>query len=255
MNSSLPPLDMHAHVDVGIPTSEIDGLQAAVFAVTRSLEEASRALKRQDRAAVWGVGCHPGLVQAQRAFSTAEFEKLVELTAFVGELGLDGKSSVPMDLQRRTLDGALASLEDHPRIVSIHSYGATREVLEILASRRVKGVILHWWLGDSVETRQAIDLGCFFSVNASTIRRDAILASIPIDRLLTETDHPFGDRYSRGPRRPGAVADVESAVARVHGITAADVRLQVWRNLRRLATETGTSRLLPRVLVNHLAAA
>ena len=98
-------------------------------------------------------------------------------------------------------------------------------------------------------------MGCFFSVNMSAARHGEVMSAVPLDRVLTETDHPFGDRRSKGPRRPGSVADVESALARTYRISAPDLRLQVWRNLRRLTTETGTSRLLPRTVFSHLAAA
>jgi TatD DNase family protein len=67
---------------------------------------------------------------------------------------------------------------------------------------------------------------------------------LPLDRVLTETDHPFGDR-GRPSARPGAVEAVEAALASHHRLTEDAVRLQVWRNLGRLAAEAGCIRLLP----------
>ena len=51
---ALLPLDLHAHVDTSIGASELSALQAIVFAVTRSLDEAEQALKRSDRTTIWG---------------------------------------------------------------------------------------------------------------------------------------------------------------------------------------------------------
>ena len=63
---TLPPLDLHAHIDPTIAPNDLDDLRAVVFAVTRSLDEAQQALERTDSTTVWGVGCHPGLVASQK---------------------------------------------------------------------------------------------------------------------------------------------------------------------------------------------
>ena len=81
---ALPPLDMHAHVDTGIEAAELSALQAIVFAVTRSLDEAEQALKRADTTTIWGVGCHPGLVGVQRAFDVERFQALAAAAPYVG---------------------------------------------------------------------------------------------------------------------------------------------------------------------------
>ena len=43
--------------------------------------------------------------------------------------------------------------------------------MEVLEAGSPPGIILHWWLGDAQQTRRAVDLGCYFSVNASSVRR------------------------------------------------------------------------------------
>ena len=250
---SLPPLDLHAHIDAGIAAAELSALQAVVFAVTRSLDEAERALKRSDETTIWGVGCHPGLVGVQKEFDTERFRALVETTPYAGELGLDGVSRVPMAMQRRTLAAALSVLQRYPRITSLHSYKATSEVVSLLEEWPQPGLILHWWLGTERETERAIELGCYFSVNRSSIRKTDLLAQIPLDRVLPETDHPFGDK-GRGPRRPGQVRQVEVALAEAHGISAEEIRTRTWQTLASIVQETKTGRLLP-IQVRHQLAA
>lgn len=250
----IPPLDLHAHIDPSIDAKELHDLDGVVFAVTRSLVEASTALGRHDDLIVWGVGCHPGLVRAQQHFSPEGFATLLERSPFVGELGLDGASRVAMETQRATLRSALAVLAEMPRIVSLHSYEATALLIEELEAQPVVGAILHWWLGDPSLTRRAVQLGCYFSVNASSVRRTDLLEIIPADRLLTETDHPFGDRYARRPRRPGNVEDVEKAIAAHRQMDRSVVRRQVWRNLGGLVKDTGCARLLPRSIRSILSA-
>ena len=241
---SPPPIDAHAHIDADIDPLEIRKLGAFVIAVTRTLDEADIATLRTDNMAVWGVGCHPGLKKAQNAFDTNRFEELLTRTAVAGELGLDGKSRVSMDQQVATLEKALNVLRRKPRLASLHSNAATGQLLELLEACCPPGIVLHWWLGDARQTERAVELGCYFTVNASSVRRKDVLAAIPMDRVLTETDHPFGDRRSR-PRRPGSVADVEQALGLQHGMSPSEVRRLMWSNLRLLIKTTGCSTMLP----------
>lgn len=248
-----PPLDLHAHVDTKIEATELIALRATVFAVTRSLDEAERALKRSDQTTIWGVGCHPGLIQAQKAFDPNRFQALAEMTPYVGEIGLDGTSRVPMDLQRQTLTSALRVLQRNPRITSLHSYKTTNEVLSLITDYPQPGLILHWWLGTARETNRAVELGCYFSVNRSSVRRRALLAQMPLDRILPETDHPYGNRGG-GLWRPGEVGHVEAVLAKVHGLGREEIRRRTWRTLASIAQETRTARLLPWRIRCRLAA-
>jgi TatD DNase family protein len=159
-----------------------------------------------------------------------------------------------METQRATFRAALGVLGALPRIVSLHSYMATDALIEELADRPIKGAILHWWLGDALLTARAVELGCFFSINASSVRRRDLLRIIPPDRILTETDHPFGDRGSAAPRQPGAMRSVEQELAKHLHSTPDDVRRQVWMNLHELVRSVGCGGLLPRGIRAQLAA-
>lgn len=251
---SLPPLDLHAHVDATIAASELTALSAVIFVATRTLDEAQTAVARRDRFAVWGVGCHPANAAAQREFDPIRFGGLIERTCFVSEIGLDGAARVDMDIQRSTLVAVLEAVARRPRVTSLHSYRATGDVLDCLAVTPIRGAVLHWWLGSVDETARAVEMGCFFSVNASSVRKAGALDHLPLERILTETDHPFGDRRNRARARPGAVTDVERAVAKHHSLTATEVRGVVWDNLARLVQETETARLLPRAIRLQLIA-
>ena len=242
----LPPLDTHAHVSTDIPAADLEKLGAVVLIATRSLSDFDEVVSRRDLVSVWGVGCHPSLVGVQRAFAPAEFERALATTPYVAEVGLDGDSRVPIEKQQETLRLILELVTRLPRIVSIHSYKATGAILSLLAEKGIQdGRILHWWLGDETETRRALELGCFFSVNYSMIRSTDTWRTIPVDRLLLETDHPSGDRFSAAPRQPGRIQSVEAAVAKQHGISAQQLRLRVWKNFAGIVSATNTRSLLP----------
>src|SRR5262249_37155228 len=138
-------------------------------------------------------------------------------------------------------------------VISLHSRSASDEMLAELKRSPGVGRILHWWIGTAEQTRRAIDLGCYFSLPPAAARNEARLEIIPIDRILTETDHPFGDRGAASAR-PGNFAGIENVLARIHGLSAVELRHHVWCNLGTLVRETGCGRLLPRAVQVTLAA-
>lgn len=255
MTPALPPLDLHAHVKTTIPARDLEQLGAVVFVATRSLDEFASTQRRHDAVTIWGVGCHPGVNSAQDAFDAERFASLARSTPFVSEVGLDGRSKVPMARQEQTFRAVLRVLSEHPRITSIHSSGAPGRVLDALEATPVRGAVLHWWRGTPAQTARAVRLGCWFSVNVAGVKHAADVASIPLDRILTETDHPSGDRGASEPRQPGSVAGVESALAAIHGVTDSDIRHQVWANFSQLVSEADIEPLLSGPVRRMLSAA
>lgn len=253
MTPQLPPLDLHAHINPKTRPVDLERLGAVVFAATRSLDEYESVRTRRDQVTVWGVGCHPGVAQAQHDFDAERFGSLLASTAFVSEIGLDRRSKVPLEEQERVLDSILGHLQAAPRIASIHSSGAPGRVLDALERRQIRGAVLHWWRGDDSQTRRAVQLGCWFSINAAGVKYPHHVSLIPIERILTETDHPSGDRTSTSPRQPGSVDDVEQALARIYSVDVQVVRGQVWTNLARLVGETNVEYLLPTAVRRMIA--
>ena len=74
-----------------------------------------------------------------------------------------------------------------------------------------------------------------FSVNASQARSWKSLRLVPADRLLLETDYPFGDRSESPPRRPGNLARSETAVSTALSMSPDALRRRTWSNLKDIA--------------------
>lgn len=251
----LPPIDAHAHVLTTIDSRDLRALRSALFAVTREPAEWTAAAGRRDELCVWGLGCHPQLSGAIASFDASRLAELVAATPLIGEVGLDGGSRVPMADQRRVFRAVLAVARDQSRLVSIHSVRASAEVLdELEAVGEVSGAILHWWRGSAAETRRAVELGCFFSLNGAEAARPQVLSLLPIDRVLTETDFPHARRSDKTADRPGAVGSIESALGDAWSLSSDGVRRQIWRNLARICAATRTSSLMPRRLQGSLLA-
>ena len=97
-------------------------------------------------------------------------------------------------------------------------------------------VILHWFTGSRSEAKRAVALGCYFSINAEMVRADrgrALVAELPFDRILTETDGPFTQVDGR-PSEPADVKTTVTSIARVLGLSPESVGKRVQSNLRSL---------------------
>jgi TatD DNase family protein len=241
-------LDAHAHLDPHCTSTELADT-GAVLAMTLSLDEADKVVGRAEPLITWGVGCHPRKLVAQQAFDIDHFAQLAEHSAIIGEIGLDVAYQVPLELQLKTFRCALGFAAKNPRLVSIHSFRSTSLVLEELRRTPVIAPILLWWTGTAAETRQAVDLGCYFSVHSAVARRSIFRTQVPLERLLVESDHGWADPPGAIPHRVIWVEYLLSAQLRMN---VREVRQLVWQNFTQVVRLTGTRELLPQGLVGLL---
>jgi TatD DNase family protein len=240
-------LDAHAHLDQAWTAVEL-GDSGSVLAMTLSLEEAALAISRHDSQIVWGAGCHPRKVRGQESFDAERFRQLAEQTALVGEIGLDAGphyAHASLETQLQTFRGILEIVSDLPRIVSIHSYQATELVLRELRKQPISIPILHWWTGNVEQTREAVALGCYFSVHSAVARHSKFRTTVPRERILVESDHGYEDPPAAIPCR---IEWVEHLVAQQLGLYREDVRRLVWQNLATIVQKTNTQKVLPEPL-------
>ena len=79
----------------------------------------------------------------------------------------------------------------------------------------------------------ASNLGCYFSVNAEMLTKDArraVVGTLPLNRILTETDGPFTSTLNQ-PAKPADVALVLRMLQPVFGIDEEELRKQIVANL------------------------
>jgi TatD DNase family protein len=168
------------------------------------------------------LGLHPQLV-AERAGELPLWKQHLAETRYVGEVGLDAgpRFYKSLDAQKMVFRSILDLCADAGgKILTVHSVRSVSAVLDLIERHlpRDRGaVVLHWFTGSRSEARRAAELGCYFSVNAEMTRSDrgrTLVADLPINRLLTETDGPFTQINSR-PAEPADTPVVIEAIARV----------------------------------------
>jgi TatD DNase family protein len=227
----LPPIDAHAHVAVTISPEQVRSLDALVIAVTSGRAEWEAVVLRQDELTLWAAGCHPNDRVAVVEFDVEHFRAVVEQVPVVGEVGLDGASPTDTNSQLAVFDAVLAATADRPRPITIHSRFACDAVLDCLEARPQAAPILHWWRGDETQTRRALSLGCYFSLNGAEAARPRVLDFLPAERVLTETDYPHSITADPAADRPAAVETIERALSEAWDTDPGSVRVRVWANL------------------------
>lgn len=234
------PVDFHCHLDLcpdmRAAFDRCDRAGCITLAVTTTPKAfgRNRAMAASTRHVHAALGLHPQLV-AHRASELKLFEEAASSTRFIGEVGLDaGRRFYPsFALQVQVFERVMAlcaRLGD--KVISLHSVRTAKQVLDIVertGAHQTCTPILHWFTGSKPEVRRAIDLGCFFSVNEQMLRTPrgrSLLETVPLSRLLTETDAPFQSE-NNGSRAPGEVDGAARLIAESHRMRAEDVRSDI----------------------------
>ncbi len=188
------------------------------------------------------VGVHPQMTEAANLDIFEKFLSKAESSiGGIGEIGLDrrlGSTDRISGAQRRAFKMQLEVAEKLGKPVSIHSRGTLPEVLEILTSYRLKGVLLHWFAGDVRELNEATSRGYYASFGPAMVysknkRRLATLMSS--EYILTETDGPvhFGGCFGGRMALPAFLPSVLFTLASVLRMSYDDTVTLVQRNSER----------------------
>lgn len=121
--------------------------------------------------------------------------------------------------------------------MSIHSRGAERRVVELLATTKHAGLpVLHWFSGGFAELETAVRIGCWFSVGPAMLKGAkgrALVARMPSNRVLPETDGPFAS-MDGVQLQPWDAWSVRAPLATIWGMPPDEVGEQLRQNLGQL---------------------
>ena len=249
-------IDSHAHLDM----KDFDEDRSKVIAraksggithiVTIGTDLASSSvgldLSRKYDFIYSAIGYHPHNTDECNPQALAKLAKMASEQKVVawGEIGLDyyrGYSSP--DEQRKIFLRQIEIAHDLNLPVIIHDREAHNDVLKILKSMgkgERKGVI-HCFSGDTDLALALIELGYYISIPGTVTYKKAsqikdVAASIPLQRILVETDAPFlAPVPKRGKRNePLFVTFTAQEIARLRGIEFDEVALQTSKNAKTL---------------------
>jgi TatD DNase family protein len=240
-------IDFHCHLDLYpdfeqlVEECDRQGIYTLAVTTTPKAWSLNRELCGRTKYVRAGLGMHPQLAE-ERWREIDLWEKYLPEAHYVGEVGLDvgPRHYRSLDRQKDVFGRVLkACAGEGGKILSVHSVRAVTQVLDMVEEhlpRNCGTVVLHWFTGSLAEARRAVALGCFFSVNGQMLRNDKglkLLQSLPVDRLLSETDGPFTENRGK-PLRPLDVAIVVRDMATCLGQDFEDCRRRLLTNLRTL---------------------
>lgn len=188
-----------------------------------------------------GAGVHP---EEALSIKPDDYDKLAELMTLpevkvLGEIGLDYYNAhAPREFQQEIFIRQLDVARQMHMPVSIHDREAHGDMLSILKKegRGITGSI-HCFSGSYEMAKELLKLGWFLGVDGPLTFKNAaklpeIVAKIPLDRLLVETDCPYlAPVPKRGKRNePAFVYYTAEKVAQIRNISLEEVANQTTQN-------------------------
>jgi TatD DNase family protein len=164
----------------------------------------------------------------------------------LGEIGLDFHyDHSPRPVQEEVFRRQVRLARELRLPVIVHTREADAETARLLEEEGAGevGGILHCFTGGAELARRVLELGFLVSFSgivafprAEAIRE--VAATIPLDRLLVETDAPFlAPPPHRGKRNePAFVAEVARKIAQLRGLSEHEIGAAVTHNFERLVT-------------------
>jgi TatD DNase family protein len=188
------------------------------------------------RGAVELAGSHSGVFAAVGHHpvnsSPPDLDLFSELAArprvvAIGEVGLEGShpERAPMDWQTEWLHSFCELALSLRMPLSVHTRETAAETHRVLAAHPGLTGVMHYFSLDWDWARRFLDLGFHLSFAGLVTRPSQeelrqVVRECPADRLLVETDAPFGTPHRRrSPNRPAWLLDTANLVAELRGVS------------------------------------
>lgn len=200
-------------------------------------------LSRQHAGLSHSLGVHPAEAEQWTDTLATQLVDLARETGAVaiGEAGLDFyRDNAPLAVQERAFVGQLDIAADLDLPLVIHMRDAEEEVIRILSTaERLPTLIFHSFDGSARLRDFALDLGGYVGVGGLATRQSsedlrALLAAVPMERLLLETDSPYLVPARQKIRRnePAHIATIAGMMAQYLGTSPEELAAQTTANAR-----------------------
>ena len=251
--NKLPIFDSHAHFDDTVFKEDLSAVVAemkengVVGVINNGVNYESSAkiveLSKEYDIFYSAVGVHPEDLYNGENFSPEKLLPLVShsKTVAIGEIGLDYYwDTHPADVQKQWFEAQLDFAKQVNLPVIVHDREAHNDTLEILKKHKPKGV-LHCFSGSNEMAKEILKLGMYIGVGGVVTFKNArkvveVVADLPLDRLLLETDAPYlAPEPFRGKRNTSdLIYFTAGRIAEIKGITTEEVLNASIENIKML---------------------
>lgn len=256
-------IDSHCHLDMeayqhDLPEVLAQATQHSIQTIiTIGIDEHSSRqailLATQNPMIKAAAGVHPHDV-ASMSYTTLDrlaelIEKNRKFVVGYGEIGLDyAKNYSPPSLQKQQFRSQLSLAKSLQLPVIIHDRDAHDDTLRLLreAAPFPQGGVMHCFSGDTALAEKVLALGFYISIpgvvtfkNAETLQ--AVAQTIPLSRMLLETDGPFlAPTPMRGKRNePAYLPFIAEKIAQLRDISIEEVAIKTSANATALFKLSG----------------
>jgi TatD DNase family protein len=240
--------DFDADRDAVVERARAAGVGAMVTISTRVHRfEALKAIAARYERVYRSIGTHPHNADQELDVTADDLARMTEdpLVVAIGEAGLDYHyDNAPREAQEEGFRRHIAAARMTQLPLVIHARDADADIERILAEETEKGAfpaILHCFSSGRDLARRGVELGLYVSFsgiltfkNSEELR--AIAATVPLDRLLVETDAPYLAPVPHRGRRnePAYVVETARVLANVRGMPAEALAAATTDNFFRL---------------------
>lgn len=192
------------------------------------------------------VGMHPHTAKdfdANFVHLMKEYAKNPKVVA-VGEIGLDYYYDLSDRKVQRDVFAEQIEIADKLHLpITLHirdAYGDAWDILRAQKAHINNGVLWHCYSGSAELARQGVQLGHYYAfggaITFKNARKEEILAEIPMDRILSETDSPYMAPVPlRGTvNTPLNIPLVVQKMADIYGVDVKQMEEQIAQNTLRL---------------------
>ena len=206
--------------------------------------EASVSLAKRYPFVYAAVGVHPHEAKSWNGEAEERLKELLNAPKVVaiGEIGLDYHYDLsPRDVQKAVFRRQLEIATERDIPVVIHEREALADTLEIINDfPNVKGMF-HCFSGSPETAAELVKKGWYISLGGAVTFKNAkkppaVLASVPEDKLLVETDCPYmAPVPHRGTRNDSSlISFVLQKAEEVRGVSAKEIEIKTCENALRL---------------------
>ena len=209
--------------------------------------ESSRDIVKMTQQYSWlygSVGSHPDSADEVNEEVIEEYRKLCrhEKIKAIGEIGLDYYyEDIPREIQKNAFRMQMQLAKELDMPVIVHEREAHDDGMRIVKEfPKVTGVF-HCYSGSAEMARQLVNMGWYIGFTGVLTFKNArkaveTAASIPLERIVIETDCPFmAPEPYRGKRNdPGYLIKMAEQLAEIRGITTEEAIAATTANAKRL---------------------